>query len=130
MPGPQASKVQPRSAARRQGKGRVTSVRLRVTPDRSIVCPSPYEFNGAITTNGPAEVKYTWISSNGAAWPEHTLTFTTAGTQSVSEILHAGEPYDTQGGWMQIKVLAPNRARSKPATFLADCNPGRRPKKK
>jgi hypothetical protein len=121
----QTPKAQPRPvppAARPQKKGRVTRAHLSVTPARSTgACPATFKFNGTITTDGPAEVKYTWVSFDGGTWPEHTLTFTGAGTKPVTESRQSGAPGETKSGWMEINVLTPNSVHSNKATFVMAC---------
>jgi hypothetical protein len=83
------------------------------------VCPTKVQFKGTITTDGPAEVKYTWASFDGGAWPERTIKFTAAGTRPVSESREVSAP--GQNGWMQIKVLAPNTLHSTQVKYSFTC---------
>jgi hypothetical protein len=79
-------------------------------------------FNGTITTNGPAEVKYTWVSFDGGTWPERNINFAKAGTEKVNESRQAPE---NQTGWMQLKVLSPNAVMSPRANYRVMCPAGK-----
>ena len=101
------------------GNGKVTRATLAVTnPSAGKPCPQTLNFNGTITTNGPAEVKYTWVSSDGATWPEHTLRFASAGTQRANETWSLRA---TNTVWAQLKVVAPNTVLSNRATARVTC---------
>lgn len=112
---PQARPVPP---VRRQA--RVTSAHLQAVPARYAgICPAKVQFKGTITTNGPAEVKYTWASSDGGTWPQGTIKFTAAGTRPVNESREVSAP--GQSGWMQLKVLSPNALHSIEAKYTFTC---------
>ena len=83
------------------------------------VCPTKVQFKGTITTDGAAEVKYTWASFDGGTWPEGTIKFTAAGTRPVSESREVFAP--GQSGWMQLKVLSPNTLHSTEAKYTFTC---------
>lgn len=91
----------------------------------SAPCPVNESFVGDITTNGPAEVKYTWVSFDGGTWPEGTLHFTGPGTQHVSEHVQQGAPGKSIHGWMQLKVLSPNAVVSNRVAYTIPCPPAR-----
>ena len=97
---------------------RVTRTTLGAVVPQGKPCPLTVNFNGTITTNGPAEVKYTWVSSDGGTWPEHTLNFAKAGMEKVTEQRQV--PVNTTG-WMQLKVLSPNAVLSNRANFKVTC---------
>jgi hypothetical protein len=105
------------------GPGKVTGASLTVAvavskPSQVSACPVTLNFNGSITTSGSAEVKYTWISSDNARWPEHTLNFAKAGTERVSETWQVGMPGPL---WVQLKVLTPNAVVSPRAHYTVAC---------
>ena len=81
-------------------------------------CPVTITFAGTITASGPAEVKYTFASFDGGTWPEHTLKFTSAGTQKFSETRQVSQ---TGAGWLQVKVLSPNALQSTRAAYSVSC---------
>lgn len=102
------------------GAGKVTRATLAVTnPSAGKPCPQTLNFNGSITTNGAASVKYTWVSSDGSTWPEHTLNFAKAGTERATETWQLGA---TNTVWVQLKVLSPNAVLSNRATARVTCS--------
>jgi len=116
----QNAKPQPRNAPPVRRQGRATSAHLAAVPARYTgACPTKVEFKGTITTNGPAEVKFTWASFDGGTWPEATLKFSAAGTKPVSESREVFAPGQT--GWMELKVLAPNTLHSTQAKYVFTC---------
>lgn len=116
----QTAKQQPRPAPPVRRQARVTSVHLQAVPARYTgACPTKVQFKGTITTDGPAEVKYTWASFDGGTWPEGTIKFTAAGTRPVSESREVSAP--GQSGWMQLKVLSPNPLYSTEAKYTFTC---------
>lgn len=127
----QSASARPRPKPPEAKAGRATSVRLRVVPVRYTgACPGKFKFLGTITTNGPAEVKYTWASFDGGTWPEHTLKFTATGTKEVTESREMGEAGKQEAGWMQLKVIAPNPLYSGEAKFVVACGAKHPPAKK
>lgn len=111
------SKAQPRPP-RPAAAGRATRATLAAVVPRSNSCPVKVSFNGTITTNGPAEVKYTWVSFDGGTWPEHTIKFTKAGTERVGEVREVSE---SGTGWMRLKVIAPDTLMSSVARYRVTC---------
>ena len=86
-------------------------------------CPKRFDFEGEITTDGPATVTYTWLRSDGATSPEHTLEFTEAGSQTVTtywELGASGNSYE--GNWKQLRVITPQEVLSERATFDLFCD--------
>jgi hypothetical protein len=98
--------------------GRVTRATLTANVPQSLGCPVNVTFHGTITTNGPATVRYTWVSFDGGTWPERTLNFFHAGTESVSE---QREVFATGSGWLQLKVVSPNVVSSPRAAYKVTC---------
>ena len=81
-------------------------------------CPQTVIFNAHITANGPADVKYTWVSFDGGSWPEKSVHFPKAGTETVSvsrSVSASGKE------WMQLKVLSPNVQMSPRANYTVTC---------
>lgn len=116
-----SAKAQPRPTPPRAAAGRVTSARLAATIPARANCPITMHFNGTITTNGPAEVKYTWVSSDGGTWPEGTLKFVKAGSEKVSQQLEQGAPGSNVHGWLQLKVVSPNTVLSNKVNHNVIC---------
>jgi hypothetical protein len=100
------------------GAGRVTRATLAAVVARGQACPLTVNFDGTITTNGAAEVKYTWVSFDGGTWPERTLNFAKAGTEKVTESRQA---FASGTGWMQLKVVSPNAVMSPRANYRVTC---------
>lgn len=100
------------------GGGRVTRATLAAVLAPGQGCPRTVNFNGTITTNGAAEVKYTWVSFDGGTWPEHTINVARAGTERVTENRQVPA---TETGWMQLKVLSPNAVMSPRANYRVTC---------
>lgn len=100
------------------GTGKVTRATLAAVVAKGQTCPRNVSFNGTITTNGAAEVKYTWVSFDGGTWPEHTIKFAKAGTEKVGESRQVSE---TSSGWMQLKVVGPNAVMSPRANYHVAC---------
>ena len=83
--------------------------------DITNTCPPGYDFlfSGAITTNGPGTVTYNWEFSDYNKTATQTLTFTSAGTQSISTDWNLGKDGKTPGGnpykgWARITIVQPN----------------------
>lgn len=111
------------SAGRTAGRVIRAQVSVASNPPRNVParCPIQENFNGTITTNGPAQVTYTWTSSDNSTWPQGTLRFASAGTQTVRETWKLGAPGQTVHGWVRLKVLSPNAYTSNPAAFSFRC---------
>jgi hypothetical protein len=68
-----------------QTTSRVTEVRLHLVPDRYAgPCPGHVQLVGDITTNGPGTVWYQFLAGAVSHSPEGTVSFTAAGTQTVT----------------------------------------------
>jgi hypothetical protein len=92
----------------------VTGVVLRpIKTLKGEKCPEDFAVIGDMATDGAASVKYTWISSDGGAWPESTLVFTGATAQSVSSKWILGGPGTNTDHWLQLSVVSPNKKLSK-----------------
>jgi hypothetical protein len=118
------SKAQPRPQPPHRA-GRVTSAHLTaMSVPRRAACPVKLHFVGTITTNGPSEVKYTWESFDGGAWPTGTLRFGGPATQKVTQEWQLGAAGQTVHGWLQLKVTSPNAVVSNRAPFNVVCAGG------
>lgn len=101
--------------------GIVTSAILNVSPvTYSGTCPATFNFSGTITMNGPGTVTYRWERSDGVTKPSQTLTFTTAGTQALTDTW-TGITTTLRSGWQRIHVGSPNELFSNQATFTNNC---------
>lgn len=101
--------------------GIVTSAILNVSPTSySGTCPATFNFTGTITMNGPGTVTYRWERSDGTTKPSQTLTFTTSGTQTITDVW-TGITSTLRSGWQRIHVGSPNELFSNQAMFTNNC---------
>jgi hypothetical protein len=67
-------------------------------------CPVSIRVIGFIESKGYGEVKYGFVSSDGRAWPEHTVKFDSAGVHEVNE---PGWELKAPGQqWVQMKTTS------------------------
>ncbi len=71
----------------------------------SDTCPQTFDYSAAITTNGAGTITYHWVFSNGAKTTPKTLTYSGAGTKTVSGIweINASGSY-----WAKLYIDEPN----------------------
>ena len=81
-------------------------------------CPTTVRFRGKIYANGRGTVRYTFIRSDGATRPEHTLNFEAAGSRNVSNTWQLGHNYS---GWQAIRIFSPKKMESNQARFQVRC---------
>lgn len=124
----QSTKAKPRPPRPREREGKVTAVRVRVAyglkvykSGMKIHCPAYFIGNGIITTDGPAEVKYTWVFSDGRTRPEQPLKFTRSGRHPVAVNWDVGKPGETVKAWVELKVLSPNEVVSNRSSIFVRC---------
>lgn len=98
----------------------VTGVSTNVSPSSNSCGTDTFTFTGSISATAAGTVRYTWERSDGAWMAEKTLTFTGAGTQTVTDTWTLGSNYN---GWVRLHVLSPNDMSSNMATFnhTSDC---------
>jgi hypothetical protein len=102
--------------------GIVTSANAIVNPvTYTGACPATFYFAGTITMDGPGAVTYRWVRSDGTLKASHVLTFSTAGSQMVTD-QWASIPASTTNGWQLIHVGSPNILFSNQATFTNSCH--------
>ena len=109
----------------------VTSVITSVNPaNYSGPCTDPggkridFTFSADIKTNGAGNVTYTWQRSDNATAPEESLTYTTAGTKTVTSTWSRWfNPGDNVTGWKRIYINEPNHQAFSEATFTIKCDP-------
>lgn len=86
-------------------------------------CPKKFDFEGEIEADGPMTVKYTWLRSDGATSPEHTIEFNEAGTKIVTKSWTLGASGNAyEGYWQQLKIIAPEEILSNKAEFDLHCD--------
>jgi hypothetical protein len=97
----------------------VTNITATVdAPSYSGPCPKTLTFTAIITANGPGTATYGWERSDGALGLTHSVTFSAAGSQTVTETWQLGATYT---GWEQLHVYNPNDIVSNQANFTLNC---------
>jgi hypothetical protein len=71
--------------------------------------------------NGPGTVTYRWERSDSTAKASQVLTFSSAGSRTVTD-QWASVPISTTNGWQLIHVGSPNDLFSNQATFTNSCH--------
>lgn len=81
-----------------------------------------FTFTGKIYTNAATTVKYMWLRSDNANSAEQTLTFTSAGMQSVTDTWSMSRSSGTHySGWERVKIISPNETLGNQAEFTLAC---------
>lgn len=97
----------------------VLGVTASVTPTTYTgPCPGNFNFTANITANGAGVVTYQWERKNSAPLATATVTFTGAGTQTVTNQWLSAP---VGAGWAQIHILTPNDITSSQANFTNNC---------
>ena len=84
-------------------------------------CPAVFTFSGTVTSPSAGTVTYRWTRSDGATGPTSTLTFTGAGSQTVSTTWTLGAAGTTGTFWEAVQILSPGTATSNQASFTLSC---------
>ncbi len=95
-----------------------------VTYDVSYYCTTANQFDTVtayISVNGPVTVIYTWVQSDGNDKANNKITFTEAGTKSVTREWHWGSAASRNPRWMQIVVTSPTYKEFSQVTLLTSC---------
>jgi len=105
--------------------GSVTHVAARVA-GRTEVDPDHlrFDFEGRITVDSPMTVTYRWIRSDGASPPTETLTFSSAGSRTVTSSWQLGKRDHPVTLWKAVEVLTPNTMTSNHAEFTVPARGG------
>jgi hypothetical protein len=96
---------------------KVDLIHLDPQPAISSGCPAHVHFTGRIRANGPLDVEYQWMRSDGSH-TEHTLRFPRATELPVSTNWSLSTRYS---GWMQLVILSPKRMQTAKASFSVNC---------
>jgi hypothetical protein len=96
---------------------KVHLIHLDPQPSVSGGCPAKVQFRGHIETDGPLEVTYEWLRSDGSS-TRHTLNFNRAGSRPVNT---AWTLSGDRSGWMQLVILSPKRLQTEKAHFSVHC---------
>jgi hypothetical protein len=101
----------------------VTNVTYKVVRDPAAGCVTNvlYTVYATISSNGPAEVWYRWLQSDGNDTGDKKLTFKDASSMTVERSwqFHLGNNPGTK--WMQIVITAPGYTEYPQQTFVYDC---------
>jgi hypothetical protein len=134
-PTPQPQQTQPQPSPRPSAKARphpkrekeppIKATKVTVRPLKAnlkqVACPAKHTYYGTIVTNGPTELKYIWMTSDGKPHPEQNLKVELGGPQTVTQDWIVGEPGKTVHAWMQLKVTSPNTINSERMKFSFHC---------
>jgi len=83
---------------------KVTAATLQPIPKYTGACPAKIKMVGTITTDGPGTVWY-WFAAGGAD-PGETLTFTAAGTKTVTHVMTFNPKYGgSMGGGALLEAV-------------------------
>ena len=99
----------------------VTSVVFSSTDAvKTDTCPQTFDYSAAITTNKAGTVSYHWEYSDSTSSPVQTLTFNSAGTQTVSGTWDIGT---TGAYWVKLYIDEPNHQRFGTLDLSMTCTP-------
>lgn len=87
-------------------------------PFFSGACPTTFNFYAVITANGPGTVTYRWEASNGGVEPVQSISFSDAGSQTVSTTWQLGA---AGSYWKRVHVFTPNEIISNQASCTLSC---------
>ena len=82
-------------------------------------CPKTVNFSAIIIASGPGVVTYKWERSDGAIAPTESVTFPSAGAQTVTISWTRGGGT----GWQRLHILIPNDVVSGHLNFTLICVP-------
>lgn len=101
----------------------VVNIETSVTPSNSTACSQKFTFSAKIYTNGAATVGYKWLRSDNASAPTQTLTYSSAGMQTVSEDWTVGPVASgsAMSGWERIEIESGGSGVSNKAEFTLSC---------
>jgi hypothetical protein len=82
-------------------------------------CPHTFRFAGEITSRRAGDVRYRWDRSDGASAQDQVIHFSAPNQRrTVSTSWARSQP---GRGWVQIRVISPDVARSSKAGFSLRC---------
>ncbi len=85
------------------------------------ICPVTIKFQAQIYTNGAGTVTYYWVRSDGTKSSEKTLTYDSAGYQTVKDSWTLGTPNTVVNGWDRIYIHQPNNQYFSRVDFTVAC---------
>lgn len=98
----------------------ITGITISVDPATYTgPCPKAVNFSALIGASGPGVVTYKWERSDGANAPVESVTFTAAGTKTVTTSWTRGGGT----GWQRLHILTPDDVVSGQLSFTLTCMP-------
>ncbi len=97
-----------------------------VSYDLSYTCTSANQFDtvtATISSNGPVTAKYTWLQSDGNDDANNTVTFSEAGTKTVTREWHWGVAASRNPRWISLTVTSPTYQEFPKVTMETVCWP-------
>jgi hypothetical protein len=87
-------------------------------------CPLTLQFVAQITADGPGDVKFRWVRSDGVRTPIAILHFARAGVMTVNYdwVLRVYNPVPATQ-WTRVQILSPNALLSNRAGASVTCRP-------
>jgi len=102
----------------------VTSVTASVDPPSYTgVCPKEFTWSSIITVNAPGTVTYQWEVEGGSPSPPQNLTFSSAGSKTITKSCHLSCGWPNTTLWRQVRIISPNEMVSNQATETLTCYP-------
>ncbi len=89
-------------------------------PNYTGPCPFTFVFTANVTTTAAGNVTYFWVFGDGTTTVHQTLTFSGAGTQTITTSLTLAT---TGGGWAAVNIDNPNHQQFPAQVFTITCVP-------
>jgi len=96
---------------------KVHLIHLDSPPAVSGGCPAKVHFTGHIETDGPLQVTYQWLRSDGSS-TEHTINFARANRRDIGYDWNLNTNLT---GWVQLVIVSPDRLQTIKAPFTVHC---------
>ena len=102
---------------------KILSLNTSVTPVESPEgdCPRQFDFHGNVKINGPSDVVYTWLRSDGTGTSVDTLKFEAAGEKKILSSWTLGSDKKKYEEWQQLKIISPIDTVSNQANIVFEC---------
>lgn len=97
----------------------VTNVSTSLDQSKANRCNEGFGAVATIATNAAGTVNYQWERSDGGISPIETITFSQAGSKTVSRDWNLTGTYS---GWMRVKIISPNTITSNQTAIVSQCS--------